>query len=72
MPNDLTTKSRASLRIILACYAAHCPEAKTAIYAKLKDEGWTPSPEDCPARWEDVQQWYNGLQRTGQIAMDSY
>lgn len=68
----LATKDRAALRLILACYAQQRPAVAKLVYQRLETHTWAPTPEDCPGGWPALEQWYNGLERTGQIVMDSY
>jgi len=72
MYTDLTTRSAASRRLILVCYANQHREVMPAVAARLKDQRWAPTVDDCPVDWEALQRWYRGLQRTGQLVMDSY
>jgi hypothetical protein len=68
----LHTLAPASRRLVLICYAVQHPETLAAVQRCLRDQEWAPMPEDCPVAWVDLRRWYNGLQRTGQVVMDSY
>jgi len=67
---DLATKDPAALRLILACYAQQHPEVRTRVYQQLRDRAWYPTPGDCPGEWARLEQWYRGLERTGQLVME--
>ena len=66
---DLAVASR---RLVLLCYAQQYPEVHRPVHDALRDPAWAPSPEDSPVAWVGLEAWYQGLERTGPIVMDSY
>ena len=72
MHAPLAAHSTAARRLILACFAQHDRTVHRAVYDRLRDETWAPTPEDCPVDWQRLERWYQGLKRTGQLVMDSY
>jgi len=67
---DLTTLSRTSLRLLLACCAkALDPDATTtptqAVWQRLRREhGWVPTATDCPLPLATVQAWVETEEQT--------
>jgi hypothetical protein len=72
MTKTLHSLAPAARRLVLVCYANQHPEVMREVAARLRDPQWVPTPEDCPVDWRTLTRWYAGLQRTGQIVMDSY
>ena len=72
MPPDLQTCAPATRRRVLVAYAAHHPPSAQAVAQRLSKQAWAPTPEDCPVDWAVLDAWYQGLQRTGQLGMNSY
>lgn len=72
MAQDLASRAPATRRMVLICYATQHPADSAVITQRLRQQGWAPTPEECPVPWEALEQWYQGLQRTGQLVMDSY
>lgn len=72
MLRPFETLAPASRRLILVCYADQFPAMHRAVWDRLQDRSWAPTPEDCPVDWQALARWYRGLQRTGDLVIDSY
>lgn len=72
MAQALAHLAPATRRMVLVCFATQHPTYGQAVTQRLRDRAWAPTPEECPVPWEVLEQWYQGLQRTGQLVMDSY
>jgi hypothetical protein len=69
---DLMSRASATRRMVLVAYATHNPTYAQAVTHCLKQPMWAPTTDDSPVPWEVLEAWYQGLQRTGQLVMDSY
>jgi hypothetical protein len=72
MPRALLTCAPATRRLILLAYALQHPEAHRVVMQRLQDRAWVPTPDACPVAWGEVEAWYQGVQRTATLVMDSY
>ena len=65
---DLTTLSPASLRLLVTCCAAaagaHATDAqRKALWQRLEDHAWPPTPADSPLSFTRVETWLAGQQQ---------
>lgn len=72
MLRSLAILAPASRRLVLVCYADQFPDMHRVVWDRLQDRSWAPTPDDCPVDWTALERWYLGLQRTGDLVMDSY
>jgi hypothetical protein len=72
MATTLLICAPATRRLILLAYALQHPEVHRAVTQRLQDRAWVPMPDACPVAWGEVEAWYQGVQRTATMVMDSY